>query len=31
VPDAFTHGSSADRVAAFKRGFDNGDPAACGL
>ena len=31
VPDAFTHGSSADRVAAFRRGFDSGEIAACGL
>jgi predicted metalloprotease len=31
VPDAFTHGSSADRVAAFRRGFENGEISACGL
>ena len=28
-PDRFTHGSSAQRVAAFKTGFDSGDPRAC--
>ena len=31
VPDSFTHGSSADRVAALKRGLQTGDMAACGL
>jgi predicted metalloprotease len=31
VPDAFTHGSSAERVAAFRRGFDSGDITSCGL
>ena len=31
VPESFTHGSSADRVAAFKRGLDSGDLGACGL
>lgn len=31
VPDSFTHGSSADRVAALRRGLQTGDPAACGL
>ncbi len=30
-PDAFTHGSSADRVAAFRRGWQNGSMAACGV
>lgn len=30
VPDSFTHGSSAQRVAAFKRGYKEGDPKACG-
>jgi predicted metalloprotease len=29
VPDSFTHGSSAQRVAWFKRGFESGDFAAC--
>ncbi len=29
VPDAFTHGSSAQRVAWFKRGFTTGDLRAC--
>jgi uncharacterized protein len=29
VPDAFTHGSSAQRVRWFKRGLQQGDPAAC--
>lgn len=29
VPDAFTHGSSAQRVAWFRRGFEQGTPAAC--
>jgi len=28
-PEKFTHGSSAQRVAAFKRGLDSGRPAAC--
>ncbi len=28
-PDAFTHGSSAQRVEWFRRGFDSGDPQAC--
>jgi hypothetical protein len=31
VPDAFTHGSSADRVAAFRRGMESGELSACGL
>ncbi len=31
VPDSFTHGSSADRVAALRRGLESGDVAACGL
>jgi uncharacterized protein len=30
MPDRFTHGSSAQRVDWFKRGFDSGDPRACG-
>ncbi|MFU8896139.1 MAG: neutral zinc metallopeptidase [Gammaproteobacteria bacterium] len=29
VPDAFTHGTSAQRVRWFRTGFDNGDPAGC--
>jgi predicted metalloprotease len=29
VPDAFTHGSSAQRVRWFKRGFEQGIPTAC--
>ena len=29
APDAFTHGSSMQRVAAFKRGFAGGDPGDC--
>lgn len=29
VPDAFTHGSSAQRVRWFKRGIQTGDPAQC--
>lgn len=29
VPDAFTHGTSAQRVKWFRTGFDNGDPARC--
>ena len=29
VPDSFTHGSSAQRVSWFKRGFETGDPGAC--
>lgn len=31
VPDSFTHGSSAERVAALKRGLQTGSPSACGL
>jgi hypothetical protein len=27
VPDAFTHGTSAQRVAWFKRGYETGDPS----
>jgi len=30
-PDAFTHGSSAERTAWFKRGFESGDPGSCEL
>ena len=29
VPDSFTHGTSAERVAWLKRGLDSGDPARC--
>lgn len=29
MPDAFTHGSSRDRMAWFKRGFDSGQLASC--
>lgn len=29
VPDSFTHGTSAQRLAWFKRGLQNGDPNQC--
>ena len=29
VPEAFTHGSAAQRTAALRRGLETGDPAAC--
>lgn len=29
VPDSFTHGTSAQRMAWFKRGFDSGKPGSC--
>jgi uncharacterized protein len=29
VPDAFTHGTSAQRVRWFRVGFDDGDPTKC--
>jgi predicted metalloprotease len=29
APESFTHGSSADRVAWFRRGLESGDPKAC--
>jgi len=29
VPDSFTHGSSAQRVRWFRRGFESGDIASC--
>ena len=29
VPETFTHGSSAQRVRWFKRGFDSGSPQQC--
>jgi predicted metalloprotease len=28
-PERFTHGSSAERVAWFRRGLESGDPAVC--
>jgi predicted metalloprotease len=28
-PDSFTHGSSAQRMQWFRRGFDSGSIAAC--
>jgi predicted metalloprotease len=29
VPESFTHGTSAQRVAWFKRGMETGDPRSC--
>jgi predicted metalloprotease len=29
APESFTHGSSADRVAWFRRGLESGDPKTC--
>jgi len=29
VPDSFTHGTSAERMAWLKRGLETGDPARC--
>lgn len=29
VPDSFTHGTSAQRLRWFRRGFDSGDPGQC--
>jgi predicted metalloprotease len=29
VPDSFTHGSSAQRVKWFRRGFESGDINSC--
>ncbi len=29
VPDSFTHGSSAQRIAALQKGLKSGDPAVC--
>ena len=31
VPESFTHGSSAQRTAAFKRGYESGDLKQCGM
>jgi predicted metalloprotease len=31
VPDSFTHGTSAERMAALREGFSSGDPAACAI
>ena len=31
VPESFTHGSSAQRVESFRRGFQSGDVKQCGL
>ena len=31
VPESFTHGSSAQRVAAFRQGFESGDLRQCGM
>ena len=31
VPESFTHGSSAQRVQAFRRGFESGDLKQCGV
>jgi predicted metalloprotease len=28
-PESFTHGSSAERVSWFRRGFESGDPRVC--
>lgn len=29
MPDSFTHGTSAERMAWLRRGLDSGDPAVC--
>lgn len=29
VPDAFTHGTSAQRVRWFRAGFEHGEPGRC--
>ena len=29
VPESFTHGSSAQRMSWFKRGYETGDPDRC--
>ncbi|HEY0303683.1 MAG TPA: neutral zinc metallopeptidase, partial [Longimicrobiales bacterium] len=31
MPESFTHGSSAQRVAAFRRGFESGDLRQCSM
>jgi uncharacterized protein len=31
VPESFTHGTSAQRVQAFRTGFDTGDPDRCSM
>ena len=29
VPESFTHGTSAQRMEALRRGLSTGDPASC--
>ena len=29
APDSFTHGSSAQRMRWFRRGYDSGNPDSC--
>jgi predicted metalloprotease len=31
VPESFTHGSAAQRMAALRRGLESGDPSACAI
>lgn len=31
VPESFTHGSSAQRVQAFRKGYQTGNPSDCGM
>ncbi len=31
VPESFTHGTAAQRMAALRRGLESGDPAACAI
>jgi hypothetical protein len=31
VPESFTHGTSAQRMAALRRGLESGDPSACAI
>ncbi|MDH2998784.1 hypothetical protein A1D22_11470 [Pasteurellaceae bacterium LFhippo2] len=31
IPDSFTHGTSAQRLAAFRKGLQTGNPAVCEL